>query len=121
MGFDGAIRTEDGEDATGELHASIESRESETLRPFHPNYAPPIDSHVTEPEISGDVLHGTKVWLRIRSQNKHETWTELLVLNPAFGPAISELFTCITKYVCGFLCPLNLRARSLLSQRDTDI
>ena len=51
MGFDGAIRTEDGDDAGEELHASNESRETESPRPFQPDYAPPVETHVTEPEI----------------------------------------------------------------------
>ena len=86
MGFDGAIRTEDGDDAREELHASNESRETETLRPFHPDYAPPVETHVTEPEILREVLHRTKVWLKIRGQNKRETWNELLGSEPKIRP-----------------------------------
>ena len=86
MGFDGAIRTEDGDDVREELHASKESRETKTLRPFHPDYAPPVETHVTEPEILREVLHRTKVWLKIRGLNKPETWNELLGPEPNFRP-----------------------------------
>ena len=86
MGFDSGKCTENEDDAGDELHVSSESRETNTLRPFHPDYAPPVETHVTEPKFLSEVLHRTKVWLKIRGQNKPEAWNEFLGPEPKIGP-----------------------------------